>query len=100
MVAHNWLQSPCFDGNWNELGELPCDVSQQGFEVLNASLQSYEEDEAKRAARDAKLKAQEQLDLDNATGESLYQGKRDKIEQVAASGHMATEFAVMKARHD
>ena len=87
-------------GNWNELGELPWDVSQQGFEVLNASLQSYEEDEAKRAAREAKLKAQEQLDLDNATGESLYQGKRDNMEQVAASGHMATELAVMKARHD
>ena len=91
VIAHNRLQSPCFDDNWN---------SQQVCEVLNTSLQSYEEDEAKRAAREAKLKAQEQIDLDNAKGASLYQGKRDNMEQVAASGHMATEFAVMKARHN
>ena len=68
--------------------------------MLNTSLQSYEEDEARRVAREAKLEAQEQSDLDNATGASLHQGKRDRVEKAATSAHMATEFAVLKARHD
>ena len=68
--------------------------------MVEASLWSYEEEEAKRAAREAKLVAQEESDLICATGESLYVEKRDRVESAATSVHMGTEFAVMKARHD
>ena len=100
VIDHNRLQSPGFDGNWDELGELLWDAAQEWHEVVNASLESYEEDEARRAAREAKLEAQEQSDLISAAGASLYEGKRDRVEKAAASAHKATEFAVMRTRYD
>ena len=115
VIDHNRLQPPCFDGDSNELSELPWDASQEWREgvnaslelkqfewreVVNASLESYEEEEARRAAREAKLEAQEESDLISAAGASLYEGKRDQVEQAATSAHMATQFAVMRTRHD
>ena len=115
VIDHNQLQPPCFDGDWNELSELPWDASQEWREgvntslelkqfewreVVNASLESYKEEEARRAAREAKLEAQEESDLISAAGASLYEGKRDQVEQAATSVHMATQFTVMKTRHD
>jgi hypothetical protein len=100
VTDHNRLQLPRLDGDWNELSELPWDASQEWRKVVNASLESYEEDEARRAAREAKLEAQEQSDLVSAAGASIYEGKRDRVEQAATSVHMATQFAVMRTRHD
>ena len=107
VVDHNRLQSPRFDGDLNELSELPWDGAVAGEEsleewrkVVDASLESYEEDEARRAAREAKFEAQEQSDLVCAAGASLHEGKRDRVEQAATSVHMATQFAIMRMRHD
>ena len=103
------------DGNLDELSWLLWDASQEWREgvnaslelkqfewreVVNASLESFEEEEAKRAAREAKFKAQEDSDLISAAGASLYEGKRDKIEQAATSAHSATQFAVTRTRID
>ena len=62
VIDHNRLQSPRFDGDWNELSELPWDASQEWHdgvnaslelkqfewrEVINASLESFEEEKAR-----------------------------------------------------
>ena len=78
VMDHKRLQSPGFDGNWDELGELPNDASRELREAIGASLESYDEEEARRAAREAKFEAQEQSDLISASGASLYEGKRER----------------------
>ena len=103
------------DGNLDELSWLPQDASQEWREgvkaslelkqfewrtVVNASLESFEEDEAKRAAREAKFNDQLESDLISAAGQSLHEGKRDRVEQAAGSAHSATQLAVTRTRID
>jgi hypothetical protein len=103
------------DGNLDELSWLPQDASQEwregvkaSFElkqfewrtVVNASLESFEEEEAKRAAREAKFNDQLESDLISAAGQSLHEGRRDRVEQAAGSAHSATQLAVTRTRID
>ena len=79
------------DGNLDELSWLPQDASQEWREgvkaslelkqfewrtVVNASLESFEEEEAKRSAREAKFNDQLESDLISGAGQSLSEGRR------------------------
>ena len=63
--------------------------SSSGRTVVTASLESFEEDAAKRAAREAKFNDQLEIDLISAAGQSLDEGKRDRVEQAASEANPA-----------
>jgi hypothetical protein len=103
------------DGNLDELSWLPQDASQEWREgvkaslelkqfewrtVVNASLESFEEDAARRAATEAKFNEQLESDLISAAGQSLHEGKRDRVEQAAGSANSATRLMVTRTRID
>lgn len=92
MMAMDEPQSLRIDEDPDELAEAERIVRQ----VFDASLESYDKDEARRA----KFEEQEQTDLDCAAGASLYEGSRYRLEQPAASAHPATRLAVTRTRMD
>jgi hypothetical protein len=93
MMAKDEPQSPRIDeDSEEELAEAQRIVRQ----VFDTSLESYDKDEARRA----KFEEQEHTDLDCAAGASLYEGRRYRLEQPAASAHPATRLAVTRTRMD
>ena len=74
--------------------------SSSGRTVVTASLESFEEDAAKRAAREAKFNDQLESDLISGTGQSLCEGRRDRVDQAVGPAHSAAQLAVTRTRID
>jgi hypothetical protein len=102
-------------GDLDEVDWLPADASQEWREGVKASLElkqfewrkiveesreSFEQEAAKRAATEAKFDDQLKSDLISAAGQSLYEGKRDRIEQAAGPAHLAAQLAVTRIQVD
>jgi len=103
------------EGNLDEINWLPADASPEWREGVKASLElkqfgwdkiveesweSFEQEEVKRAATEAKFKDQLESDLISAAGQSLYEGRRDRIEQAAGPAHPATQLTVTRTQVD
>jgi hypothetical protein len=103
------------EGNLDEINWLPADASQEWHEgvkaslelkqfewrkIVEESLESFEQEEVKRAATEAKFNDQLESDLISAAGQSLYEGRRDRIEQAAGPAHPATQLAVTRTQVD
>ena len=61
---------------------------------------SFQEEESKREATEAKFAAQFENDLECATHQSESEGKRDRMEQVAESSCAATQLTVFRMQAD
>ena len=103
------------EGNLDEINWLPADASPEWREGVKASLElkqfgwdkiveesweSFEQEEVKRAATEAKFKDQLESDLISAAGQSLYEGRRDRLEQAAGPAHPATQLIVQRTQVD
>ena len=68
--------------------------------IVARSLETFQEEEEKRAATEAKFAAQFENDFECATHQSESEGKRDKMEQAAESSCAATQLAVFRMQAD
>jgi hypothetical protein len=101
--------------NLNEIDWLPADASPEWREGVKASLEleqfgwdkiveesreNFEHEVEKRAAAEAKLNDQLESDLVSAEGQSIYEAKRDILEQAIGPAHAATRLIVQRAQSD
>jgi len=99
----------------DEVGWLPADASEEWREgvkaslelnqfrwrrIVEESLESFEQEELKRTAAEAKFEDQLRSDLVCATNQSLREGRRDRMEQVAGPANLATQLTVTRMQVD
>jgi len=102
-------------GNLGEIDWLPADASPEWREGVKASLEleqfgwdriveesreNFEHEVEKRAAAEAKFDDQLESDLVSAAGQSIYEEKRDRLEQAIGPAHAATRLIVQRTQVD
>ena len=103
------------EGNLDEVDWLPADASPEWREGVKASLEleqfgwdrivkesweNFEHEVEKRAAAEAKFDDQLESDLVSAAGQSLYEERRDRLEQAIGPAHAATQLIVQRTQVD
>ena len=77
------------------------ELEQFGWDrIVKKSWENFEQEEEKRAATEAKFEDQLESDLVSAAGQSLYEERRDRLEQAAGPAHPATQLIVQRTQVD
>ena len=86
----NWLPADALP-EWREGVKALLELKQFGWgRIVEESWENFEQEEEKRAATEAKFEDQLESDLISAAGQSLYEERRDRLEQAAGPAHPVT----------
>ena len=96
----DWLPADA-SPEWREGVKASLELEQFGWDrIVEESRENFEHEVEKRAAAEAKLNDQLESDLVSAAGQSIYEDKRDRLEQAIGPAHAATRLIVQRTQVD